>query len=58
MPLTCSRYPLTARGTTVSDPPARLVIRLEAFRINHTGGLRPAVFALTMMGAITGPVIS
>lgn len=30
MSLTCSRYPLTGQVTTVSDPPARLVVpRLE-----------------------------
>lgn len=29
MSLTCSRYPLTGQVTTVSDPPARLVPRLE-----------------------------
>lgn len=37
--------------TTVSDLPARLVIRLGALRINRTRGLRPAVFAITDAGA-------
>lgn len=43
--------------TTVSDLPARLVTRLEALRINRVGGLRPAFFAMTNIGANYRPYL-
>lgn len=51
MSSTCSRYSFDGQVTTVSDLPARLVTRLEALRINRVGGLRPAFFAMTNIGA-------